>query len=287
MSDCLQMRCKCVVSGDIVELYFYKVPIKCGKKKENNNKKIDVEEDNIDNEIDKRSDNLLRARQNIRRIIWSNQSKYTKFITLTYAETVLDVNTVRYDISKFVKNMKNKGYDMKYLYVLEHQKERGKKEGNEGSLHVHMVLFIDKYIPFEDLNKSWNKGQTDIQAIEDIKNLGAYVCKYITKDNISDFGKRCYSCSLGLDRPSQERFYTLGFSDTDYDFQPEEVLQALNITYHNKMVHDYLDPTTGEGRNQEVMYYQGYWKDKNIIQERDPLYDFARQIDSLHLSKTE
>lgn len=285
MSDCLQMRCKCVVSGDVVELYFYKVPVKCGKRDENKKNRVEVKEENeIEENIDKRQDNLLRSRQNIRRIIWSNQSKYTKFVTLTYAETVLDIDTVRYDISKFVKNMKNKGYDMKYLYVLENQRERGLKENNEGCLHVHMILFIDKYIPYEDINKSWRKGQTDIKVIDDIKNLGAYVCKYITKDNIASFGKRCYSCSIGLDRPSQERFYTLGFSDTDYNFQPEEVLQALNVTYKDKMIHDYLDPVTGEGRNQEVIYYQGKWKDKNIIQERDPLYDLARQIDGLHLS---
>lgn len=283
MSDCLQMRCKCVVSGDVVELYFYKVPIKCGKRDENKKSREEVIE-NEEKEIDKRNDNLLRARQSIRRIIWSNQSKYTKFVTLTYAETVLDVSTVRYDVSKFVKNMKNKGYDMKYLYVLENQRERGLKEDNAGCLHVHMILFIDKYIPYEDINKSWRKGQTDIKVIDNINNLGAYVCKYITKDNISDFGKRCFSCSLGLDRPLQERFYTLGFSDTDVDFQPEEVLQALNVTYHDKMIHDFLDPTTGEGRNQEVLYYQGKWKDKNIIKERDPLYDLARQINDLHLS---
>jgi len=283
MSDCLQMRCKCVVSGDVVELYFYKVPIKCGKRDENKKSREEVVE-NEEKEIDKRNDNLLRARQSIRRIIWSNQSKYTKFVTLTYAQTVLDVKKVRRDITTFVQNMRRKGYDMKYLYVLENQRERGLKEDNAGCLHVHMILFIDKYIPYEDINKSWRKGQTDIKVIDDINNLGAYVCKYITKDNISDFGKRCYSCSLGLDRPSQERFYTLGFSDTDVDFQPEEVLQALNVTYHDKMIHDFLDPTTGEGRNQEVLYYQGKWKDKNIIKERDPLYDLARQINDLHLS---
>ena len=286
MDNCLQMRCKCVVSGEKVELFFYKVPVKCGFKiDKNNTDKVEIDE-NIkidDEEKTKRLSNVLRARKNIRRIIWSNQGKYTKFVTLTYANTVLDIDNVRYDVFKFVKNMKNKGYDMKYLYVLENQRERGEKEGNEGSLHVHMVLFIDKYIPFEDINKSWRKGSTHISAIEDIEDLGAYVCKYITKDNLSDFGKRCYSCSLGLDRPSEERFYTLGFSDTDYNFQPEEVLQALNITFYQKMTHDFLDPVTGEGRNQEVMYYQGYWKDKNIIKERDPLNDFARQIDSLHL----
>jgi len=33
MNDGLKMRCKVVVSGDIVEMYFYKVPIVCGNKR--------------------------------------------------------------------------------------------------------------------------------------------------------------------------------------------------------------------------------------------------------------
>lgn len=282
MDDGLQMRCKAVVSGDVVELYFYKVPVNCCYKRKHLIEKREVSED-----TEKRNDNLFRARKNIRQIIWSNQSKYTKFITLTYADTVLDIKKVRYDISKFVKNMKNRGYDMKYLYVLENQKKRGVKENNKGSLHVHMVLFIDKYIPKEDIDKSWKKGYTGINAIEDVRNLGAYVCKYITKDNLQEFGKRTFSCSLGLDRPEEERFYTLGFSDTAVDFQPEEVLRNLNVSYHKKLIHDYLDPTTGEGRNQEVMYYQGKWKNGNIIKEKDPLYELKRQIDGLHISQND
>lgn len=280
MSDGMQMRCKAVVSGDIVELYFYKVPITCGNERKHEIIKREDRED-----TGKRNDNLYRARKSIRQIIWSNQSKYTKFITLTYADTVLDIKKVRYDISKFIKNMKNKGYNMKYLYVLENQRERGLKENNEGCLHVHMVLFIDKYIPKEDIDKSWKKGFTKINVIENVVNLGAYVCKYITKDNLQEFGKRTFSCSLGLERPEEERFYTLGFSDTASDFQPEEVLKALNVTYHRKLIHDYIDPTNGEGRNQEVMYYQGKWKENNIIKERDPLYDLKRQIDDLHISQ--
>lgn len=281
MPDGLQMRCKAVVSGDVVELYFYKVPINCGFERN-----YDIERD-IEKSNGKREGNLMRARKTIRQVIWSNQTKFTKFITLTYAETVLDIKKVRYDISKFVKNMKNRGYDMKYLYVLENQRERGLKENNDGSLHVHMVLFIDKFIPKKDIDESWKKGYTGINAIEDIRNLGAYVCKYITKDNLQEFGKRTFSCSLGLDRPEEERFYTLGFSDTVLDFQPEEVLKGLNITYHRKLQHDYIDQTTGEAKNQEVMYYQGKWKNGNIIKERDPLYVIKRQIDGLHLQEND
>ena len=272
----LQMRCKVVVSGDVVEMYFYKIPIKCGNKR-----KHEIIKDSCE-EKEKREDNLYRARQNIRRIVWSNQGKYTKFVTLTYKQTVLDVKKVRRDITTFVQSMRRCGYDMKYLYVLENQKERGKIENNNGCIHVHMLLFIDKYIPKQDLEKCWKHGFIGIEKIDNVRNLGAYVCKYITKQNLADFGKRCYSCSIGLDRPSDERFYTWGFSDnvTSFKFEPEDVLRAIDINYSATMNKDFFD-ADGVPINQSVSYYQGKWKQGNIIQEKSNLSDLRAQFDSL------
>lgn len=276
MDDGLKMRCKVVVSGDIVEMYFYKVPIVCGNKRKHEITKNSKEEQ------EKRKDNLYRARQNIRRIVWSNQSKYTKFVTLTYAKTTLDIKKVRRDITTFVQCMRRCGYDMKYLYVLENQKERGKKEHNNGCIHVHMLLFIDMYIPKEDLEKCWKHGYIGIEKIDNVRNLGAYVCKYITKDNLAEFGKRCYSCSIGLDRPFDERFYTWGFSDsvTELRFQPEDVLNSINVTYSATMNSDFFD-MNGDPVNQSVRYFQGKWKQGNVIQEKSNISDLKAQFDSL------
>lgn len=268
------MRCKVVTSGDIVELYFYQIPIQCGKKR--NREVIKNEEKNLG----KRNDNIYRARENIRRIVWNNQTEYTKFVTLTYSDTVLDVKKVRRDITTFVQSMRRSGYPMKYLYVLENQRERGLKEGNEGSLHVHMLIFIDKFVKLDDLRRCWKHGFVGIEAIDNVFNLGAYVCKYITKDNITDFGSHCYSCSIGLDRPVIERFYTLGYSDSLVDVSPEEVLNSVNIQYHRTLTHDFIDANNNMCQ-QAVKYFQGRWKGNNFFEERDPLNDFKRQIDSL------
>lgn len=278
MNDGLQMRCKVVVSGDMVEMYFYKIPIKCGNKRN-----YEIVKNSSDEKV-KRDGNLYRARQNIRRIVWSNQSKYTKFVTLTYADTVLDIKKVRRDITTFVQSMRRLNYDMKYLYVLENQKERGKKENNDGCIHVHILIFIDKFIKLEDLRKSWKHGFVGIEKIDDVRNLGAYVCKYITKDNLADFGKRCYSCSIGLERPSDERFYTWGFSDsvTELRFQPEQVLNSIDVTYSSTINCDFFN-SNGEPVNQSVNYYQGKWRDGNIIKELGELSDLKGQIDSLCL----
>ncbi len=278
MDDCLKMRCKVVVSGDIVEMYFYKVPIVCDNKRKHEITKNSKEEQ------EKRNDNLYRARQNIRRLVWSNQSKYTKFVTLTYAKTTLDIKKVRRDITTFVQGMRRCGYDMKYLYVLENQKERGKKEHNNGCIHVHMLLFIDKYIPKEDLERCWKHGYIGIETIDNVRNLGAYVCKYITKDNLAEFGKRCYSCSIGLDRPVDERFYTLGFSDSikTRNIYPEQILSSLDINYSATINKDFFD-TNGYPVNQQVRYVQGKWRNENILVKLGEIDDFKRQVDSLLL----
>lgn len=277
------MKYKFVVCGDTVEVYEYSTPLSVGHSR---NYDI-VRRDSTDEECVKRNGNLYRARQSVRRIIWSNQGKYTKFVTLTYAETVLDVKTVRYDIQQFVRRMRRLGYDMKYLYVLEQQKKRGEKEGNSGCLHVHMLIFIDKFVPFQDINKCWKKGSTDIQAVDNINNLGAYVSKYITKDNFAYFGKKCYACSLNLNRGEIERFYIGQYSDTAYNVQGYKILQGLDINFYDSMRHDYISPTDGSCQLQIVKYYQGKWKDKDLIKELDVLYDFKRQIDDLHLSENE
>ena len=265
--------CRVVVCGDTVEVYQYKNGIKVGFERDYEIVKEQTarEQKDDDNKTDsKRLDNLLRARQNVRRIIWCNQGQYTKFLTLTYAKSVLDQKKVKHDITMFVKAMRRLGYDMKYLYVLEHQKERGLKEDNAGSLHVHMVVFIDKFIPINDIKRCWKHGTFDINKIENVRNLAAYISKYITKETVADFGCRCYSCSLGLDRPREERFYLEGYSDTTYNgLHPNDVLQALNVTYKKQMRHDFLDQD-GVARTQVVNYYQGHWKVGDpIVEARD------------------
>lgn len=256
--DVNQMFCKVVTSGDNVEMYFYSIPIEVGKKRGHKIEKRNREE--VEENFDRRLDNIYRSRLNVRRIIWCNKTEYTKFITLTYAETILDVKKVKRDITTFVQAMRRKGYDMNYLYVLEHQKERGEKEGNEGCIHVHMVLFLDKFVVLDDLNTAWKHGGTDVHVIKDIKDLGAYVCKYITKDNIADFGHRVYSCSLGLERSYQERYYTLGYSDSDVGTNPNDVLLNLDVNYMSEFRHDFRD-SKGDFGSQTVRYINGKLKD--------------------------
>ena len=85
MSEPSHMFCKIVQSGDVVESYIYSNAIKVGQERQYDI--VRQTESNVDNSEEevKRRDNLLRARQQVRRLCWCNQGKHTKFITLTFS----------------------------------------------------------------------------------------------------------------------------------------------------------------------------------------------------------
>lgn len=275
MGDHLKTRV--VVSGDTVEIFEYSNGILVGEKREHEVKrKGEGESDG------KRLDNLYRARQNIRRLVWCNITKqFTKMVTLTYAKTVLDSKTVKMDIQKFVRQMRRFGYDMKYLYVLEHQTKRGKKEGNAGCLHVHMFLFNDEKVSLDHLNRAWKHGQTDIKVLRDIRNSGAYVCKYITKENYAEYGCNVYGCSRGLKRPTEEHLYEEGFTDTlIVGTTTRHILDGVKVNYSSFIRHDYIDDK-GEVCTQKIKYTQGTWKNDNrlVTLAEDVRIDFNEEDD--------
>lgn len=270
--DCLHLFSRVVVSGDRVEVYNYSTPIRSGYERDFEIVRKPIE----DRESAKRLDNILRARQTARRVIWSNMTPKTKFVTLTYAKTELDFDKVKNDIKYFVKVLRRANYDCPYFYVLEHQQARGEKEGNKGSLHVHMLIFNDEKLPLELLNKAWKHGIADITMVRGkkdplngtVRDVGAYVCKYITEQGSAEFGDHFYGCSRGLKRPTVERFYTEGLSDTTF-LHPSDILSALNVLYHQTVVHDFSTTEHYEKdyHNMTVDYYQGTWKEGNIIEQ--------------------
>lgn len=186
-------------------------------------------------------------------------------LTLTYKETVLDPKKVKYDIQIFIKQMRRFGYSMRYLYVLEHQSKRGIKEGNAGCLHVHMFLFDDEKISLDHLKKAWRHGNHHIKVLRDIKNSGAYACKYITKENYAEYGQHVYGCSRGLLRSSEEHLYLDGFSDTLVGgVTTRHILDGLDINYTSEIRHDYRDEM-GVGHTCKIKYTQGKWKNDNRL----------------------
>lgn len=213
------LGCRVVKSGQVLEFYDYLKPIHIDYERQHEVKRSQ------DPDATKRIDNLYRARRSVRQLVWANLTPHTKFLTLTYRDTQLDLKVFQRHFQTFCQAMKRKGFPLRYVYVLERQKKRGKKEGNTGTIHAHLVVFNDEKIPLSVIGSCWPHGSFDIHMLdglraeagklsdEKIRDAGAYICKYITKDACAEFGGRVFRSSKGLKKPVDLKFYAYGVAD--------------------------------------------------------------------------
>jgi len=197
---------KIIVSGDILEVYEYEKNVVAGFKNSKSKGKgrscvADIEEQEKNRELV-----LHRARRDLRRLINSNVNMYgvsPKFVTLTFSEDMEDFKKANYEFEKFIKRL-NTYCDKSILYVVvpEIQKERLEKYG-VAVWHYHVVFFNLPFIKANKLSNIWQNGFIKINRIDKVDNVGAYVCKYMTKDNKELKGQKCYFSSRKLYKPEQ------------------------------------------------------------------------------------
>lgn len=190
---------KIIICGNYIEQFEYERPLYWGFQ----GKPILSER----GETKERTDSsIARARQKLYRIILSNideKQKYKNlFATFTFKKNVKDLKTANYEYKKFIKRfyffMKNK---YKYITVVEFQKR--------GAIHYHTLFFNVPYIKNLHLKieELWGQGQTNLKSITEIKNISAYLAKYIRK---GFFDKRlsrnkAYFCSRTCRYPDEYR----------------------------------------------------------------------------------
>ncbi len=118
-----------------------------------------------------------------------------KFLTLTYKENLTDIGKARKDFDRFIKRL-NHHYNtqLKYIAVVEFQKR--------GAIHFHLLCNLP-FVKLNELAQVWSFGFVKLNKIDNIDNVGAYITKYMTKENIDErlTGKKCYSMSQNLKKP--------------------------------------------------------------------------------------
>jgi len=84
---------------------------------------------------------------------------------------------------------------LKYAVVIEFQKR--------GAIHFHVLFFNLPFIDHDKLSKLWRNGFIKINKIENVKNIGSYVTKYMSKDFDDSrlCGQKSYFTSRGLKKP--------------------------------------------------------------------------------------
>lgn len=219
---------KIVVSGNVIEVYSYQEPVFFGFEKyvsggiKQVNEKIIVDyksieadtislaeveildfnknaakyEDDVGLRDVNRQKSFNRARKELRRLINCNLEPCSKFLTLTFAENIQDLDKANNEFKKFIKRF-NYYYKikLKYSVVIEFQKR--------GAIHYHAILYnlVQKIKP-KDVERLWKNGFVKINKIDNVDNVGAYICKYMTKTNDDRLrSRKMYFCSKGLEKP--------------------------------------------------------------------------------------
>ncbi|NLC31498.1 MAG: hypothetical protein GX765_05620, partial [Candidatus Moranbacteria bacterium] len=197
----MKSNIKVISSGNVLEVYEYEKEQYFGHEGKGGRKKTESEEwEKI------RKQSMRTARNNIRRKILSNFDNHSKFITLTFRDdekiNIKDVAVCNDLFNKFIKRLKYRYKDFKYLTVIEFQdgKRRKDKKGR-GAVHYHMISELP-YIPFKELKAIWGHGGVYINDIRHVDNVGAYLIKYMCEDVYDERlkGKKSYFSSRNLEK---------------------------------------------------------------------------------------
>lgn len=195
---------KVIASGDVIEIYEYEKNVISGfensKSKGKGRKCVANDEEKLKN----RELVLQRARRDLRRLINSNINMYGldgKFVTLTFSEDITDYKTANRHFSKFIQRLEYyTEKDLKYCAVPEIQKERLEKMG-QAVWHFHAIFFNLPFIRQNKLLEIWQNGFVFINRIDRVDNVGAYICKYMTKEGKDTKGIKSYFSSRNLYKP--------------------------------------------------------------------------------------
>ncbi len=213
---------KYVITGDIVEVYEYS---QFCKGKGGAHRTIEKSTD-IENSLKNYANTNQRRRDIVRRLACCNfNNNYDKFITLTFRENLQDVKECNKLFKQFIQRLKRKYTDLKYLAVIEFQER--------GAVHYHLLCNIP-YIEQKELQSIWGNGFIYINAITHVDNIGAYVVKYMTKDNTDTRlqGLKAYLYSRNLKRPSEYVNYDFKeFAKIETKIEERYHLQQRNAVY--------------------------------------------------------
>jgi len=196
---------KVIYSGDVIEVFEYSKRVLKGvinnKSGRRGNGNISDEDKAKNREI-----SLNRARKEFRRIVNANVGQYgdirPKFFTCTFAENVKDLEMANMIWGKFIKRLNYRVYgrkcsELKYGVVPQFQER--------GAVHYHVIFFNLPYIDCLELARIWGHGTIKINAIDNIDNVGAYVCRYMSRDFDDERlkGQKTYFFSRGVKKPKE------------------------------------------------------------------------------------
>ena len=229
---------KVVVSGKQVEVLKYSKAVwrdfkkddfkdneKAPNEKEEEKPKELTEQEILELKKKLAKSSLCRTKTEIRRLTNANP-RLNKFMTLTFAENITDLGQANYIFNQFIKRITYKYGDFEYLAVPEFQKR--------GAVHYHLLCNLP-FIEVAELEAIWGQGFIKINKIDEVNNVGAYVCKYLSKDMFDErtFGKKKFFRSQTL----SEAVILIGWWAMKFF---NRVLQTLTPVFEKKFNSEWL-----------------------------------------------
>ena len=189
-----QFNKKLIVSGNILEIYEYEKPVAKGFEKKRAGRANSLFTSS-EIKAENRKKTAQRARTTVRRYANANP-QLNKFFTLTFAENQQNLDFAHYELDKFIKRLKTRFKGFQFINVVEFQKR--------GAIHFHLLCNLP-YVPVNELENIWKQGFVRINRIDNVDNVGAYITKYMTKDNVDErlVERKCYSMSKNLCSPDE------------------------------------------------------------------------------------
>lgn len=228
-----------MISGSIVEYYNYEKGYPIGIEASNVNGRGGIGERTDEEKEENRSKVMSRAQRDLRRIVNSNFGQYgeeftAKFVTLTFREDITDLESANAEFKKFIMRLnyfmfKSKKANIKYSGVPQFTKK--------GRVHYHVIFYNLPYVKWYKLEEIWGQGFVRINKIDNCDNVGAYVSKYMTKDNEDIKGKKSYFNSRGL-------FGSTEIIEKNEVDKLRPLLPLENVTYSATFDNEYLGTIT-------------------------------------------
>lgn len=158
-------------------------------------------------------ESLKRSVERLRLTIDANTTEKNafKWLTLTYASNITDIERLYRDYKRFTTRLKRAVGHFEYIAVPEPQER--------GAWHMHVLLIwkntdIAPYIPPWTVAAAWKEGFIKIQNVEKIQSVGRYLTSYlcnIKRENgaknkgarlyLYPSGMNLYRCSKGIKKP--------------------------------------------------------------------------------------
>lgn len=203
---------KITLAGDILEHDVLGAPIFYGTNYHQSHKRTGLLQSSPEENALK---SAYRAKAAVRRLVNANTRQWNKptgkpylpiFLTFTFRPDIRDITQANGIFTLFIKRFNYfvsdgvKKHSLLYITVIEFQ-----DKNRDGVIHFHALFFNLPYIDrvYDEVKRVWQWGHVNVKSVRNIKDMGQYMVKYMTKSMQEGRlkGKKKYFTSRSLLKP--------------------------------------------------------------------------------------